>query len=153
MFIAGLMRIGGKALIDLTAYVLMWNPFGQRLYDGEMRAQLLVSNDQTDLASLPSAGLGNPGCECESCKAGVGACQQGAGAGTGTGWPSMSREPPAVTDRGAPPPPPAPPPQSLPESQPGASQPGYLAGPGRALQQSHRSPYGWGADEEKERAA
>jgi hypothetical protein len=145
-FFGSTMRIGGKALIDLVAYVAMWNPFGQRLYDGEMRAQLLASNDQTDLASLPSAGLGNAGCECESCKTGVGACQ----AGTGTGWPSNVREAaPQNEGGGQPPAPPAPPP-TLPEpTQPQASQPGYLAGVGVPL--PLRSPFKWG--EEKEEAA
>jgi hypothetical protein len=148
MFFGSTMRIGGKAIIDLVAYGTMWTPFGQRLYDGEMRAQLLASNDQSDLASLPSAGLGNPGCECEACKVGVGACQ----AGTGTGWPSNVREVAAPSsDGGQAPAPPAPPP-SLPESQPGASEPGYLAGPGLAAM-PRRNPFAWGGEEDKERAA
>ena len=148
MFYAAFLRVGGKALIDLTAYALMRNPFGQRLYDGEMRAQVLASNDQTLLSSLPSAGLGNPGCQCESCTTGVGACQ----AGTGTGWPSNVREVAPQSDGGSPPPPPMPPPQSLPNTEPGASEPGYLAGIAGAL--PARNPFNWGLrEEEKERAA
>lgn len=150
MFFAAFLRVGGKAFIDLTAYALMRNPFGQRLYDGEMRAQVLASNDQTLLSSLPSAGLGNPGCQCENCTTGVGACQ----AGTGTGWPSNVREvapSTSTSDGGAPPPPPMPPPQSLPNTEPGASEPGYLAG---IAALPPRNPFAWGLrDEEKERAA
>jgi hypothetical protein len=146
MFFGSTMRIGGKALIDLVAYVAMWNPFGQRLYDGEMRAQILASSDQTPLSSLPSAGLGSPGCECESCKAGVGACQ----AGTGTGWPSNVREAaPANDGGGQPPAPPAPPPTTT-THQPGASEPGYLAGAGIAALPA-RNPFSWGREEEKEK--
>lgn len=147
-FFGSTMRIGGKALIDLVAYGTMWTPFGQRLYDGEMRAQLLASSDQSDLASLPSAGLGNPGCECEACKVGVGACQ----AGAGMGWPSNVREvAPQMSDGGQPPAPPAPPPQA-PQSEPGASEPGYLAGPIAAL--PARNPFVWGVrDREEEKAA
>ena len=148
----GTVRIVGKGLIDLVAYITMWNPFGQQLYDGEMRAQVIASSDQTPLASLPSAGLGKADCTCHACSAGVGACT-----GVGAGWPSEPREvakpgasapSPATPGSVAPPPPPAPPPP--------ASLPSASAAPGGTLQgipEGHplpvgRNPYKWGSDRE-----
>ena len=146
--LGGTVRIVGKALIDLTAYIVMWNPVGQQLYDGEMRAQNLVAGNTTALSSLPSTGLGSACGECTACTKGVGACSgkaAGAGSPQGAGYPSMPREnanspststPPS--EGGRPPPPPAPPPAHL---SPGGSP---LAGlPER------RNPHLWGAREEE----
>ena len=113
------MRILGKAGIDLVAKLSMWTQNGQRLYDGEMRAQVLASADQTPLASLPSAGLGAADCGCANCKAGVGECGVGKAPAAGTGYPSEPRETAAGAQRAnAPPPPPSPPATS---SLPGGS--------------------------------
>lgn len=137
-------RIVGKALIDLVAYVTMWTPMGQQLYDGEMRAQVYASGDTTPLASLPSTGLG------KAEKAGTGAPANDAGKESGTGWPSMPRETAnaqSTGGEGGAPPPPAPP--TTTSSQPGPSQPGYLAG----LPPKRPNPYLWGHREEQEAAA
>jgi hypothetical protein len=135
-------RIVGKALIDLVAYVTMWTPLGQQLYDGEMRAQVYASGNTDPLTSLPSTGLG--------------AKQTGTGAPAaegdkaekknGTGWPSMPREtanagstggeggalPPAV--------------QPVDRGQPQAGQPGYLAG----LPPKRPNPFLWGHKEQEQ---
>jgi hypothetical protein len=124
-------RIVGKALIDLVAYVTMWNPIGQQLYDGEMRSQVMASGNTDPLASLPSSGLG----KVEK-KAGTG---EAPAKEQGTGWPSTPREVARSGDNGAPPPPaPAVPTTSNP-SPPQAGQPGYLAG----LPPKRKSLYEW----------
>lgn len=131
-------RIVGKALIDLVAYITMWNPLGQQLYDGEMRAQVYASGNTDPLTSLPSTGLGGT-----EKKAGTGEAPKDKDGKVGTAWPSMPRETAnagstATTggNEGGAPPPPAPGPQ--------ASQPGYLAG----LPPKRKSMYEWALREE-----
>jgi len=134
-------RIFGKALIDLVAYVTMWSPVGQQLYDGEMRAQVIASGNLDPLSSLPSTGLGAP-CECAPCKQGVGACEKA----PGTGYPSMPREAAAPSSDGGAPPPPAPPAAELPPP----AQNTYVP-PGNSLQGLQgvpvRNPFQWGHEE------
>jgi hypothetical protein len=146
-FAAGL-RVVGKGLIDLMAFLTKKTGFGQRLYDGEMRAAALKATGQgatptVPLSSLPSAGLGGVpkqglGCKCQE--------QQKPPPPAGTGWPSYPREvaqaggqgggggggqaqPPAAQQL---PPPPPPPPMQAP--------------PAPALEGVRpRNPYHWGA--------
>jgi len=97
-------RTVGKGLIDLLAKVTTSMQLGQRLYDGEMRAQVLAASNGNQsaaaLGNLPAAGLGKVPC---SCKAGCANCQGKAG----VGWPSMPRELPAATSTTTAPPSPA----------------------------------------------
>jgi hypothetical protein len=130
-------RIVGKALIDLVAYVTMWNPIGQQLYDGEMRSQVMASGNTDPLASLPSSGLG--GIEK---KAGTGEAP-GKDA-QGTGWPSTPRERASAESTDAPPPPAPAVPTSSNPSPPQAGQPGYLAG----LPPKRPGLYDWALKEE-----
>lgn len=156
----GVMRIGGKALIDLVSLISMWTKLGERLYDGEMRAQILSSSDQTPLSSLPYAsspttpgvaGAPKPCGECTQCKSGVGACVE-----VGVGWPSMPREN-MPTSSATPPSPPPPPPTTptTPATTPvttqtiqGVARPPALPEPARRM-----SPFAWGAKEEDREAA
>jgi hypothetical protein len=69
-------RVLGKGFQDLMGMVFKKTSFGQRLYDGEMRASALKAGDGSE-ASLPSSGLGAPaiGCgACANCITGVGTC-------------------------------------------------------------------------------
>jgi hypothetical protein len=69
-------RVVGKGLQDLFGMVFKTTSFGQRLYDGEMRAAALKAGDGSE-TSLPSSGLGyaDTGCgACANCVTGVGAC-------------------------------------------------------------------------------
>ena len=149
-FAAGI-RIFGKALIDLAAFLTKKNGFGQRLYDGEMRASALQTTGQgatptVPLTSLPSAGLGGVpkqgqdfGCACTP-------KPQNQQAPAGTGWPSYPREivnqstspggttAPTPTTQALPPPPPPPPAPPAPAQE-------ALVGVPRA---SARNPYLWG---------
>lgn len=138
-------RIFGKAAIDLVAYITMWNPIGQQLYDGEMRAQVYASGNTDPLASLPSSGLGK--------------VDKPAGTGEapakeekpGTGWPSMPREradahsTSGTASEGGAPPPPAPTPRTGPQ----AGEPGYLAG----LPPKRPGLYDWANREERDQVA
>lgn len=90
----------GKGIIDLAAKIATNYGFGQRLYDGEMRASVLAANqgnpNAAALSSLPAASS-----QAQAGAAGV--------PRVGAGWPSMPREPGAVsTATGTPTPPAAP---------------------------------------------
>jgi hypothetical protein len=122
----------GKGIMDLMAKVTTSFGLGQRLYDGEMRAQVLKANSGSNqaaaLANLPAAGLGQPtrqlaaapcagGCGCAKCK------QTAAPTPSGVGWPSQPREitsqstqtqPQAPVSATAPPRQPPPPPNAPP---------------------------------------
>ena len=149
-----ILRIGGKAFIDLIAKLAMWTGTGQRLYDGEMRSMVLTSADQSPLNSLPAAGLGSVGCgSCTACETGVGACTQ-----AGVGYPSVPREAaapssptattPATSNQPAsPPPPPVPPASSSSTTTTTTTTTSPLAG----LPAPRRSMYDWGHQEEEER--
>lgn len=139
-------RIVGKGLIDGLAALTVHTGTGQRLYDGEMRAAVLKSNNgnnQADaLASLPSAGLGATkqlAAPCKDCGP--------AGAKQGAGYPSMPREvaptnqpvqSKAPTPSGTYPNPPPPPPEGF--------NPGPLTGVPRNGVAAKKNPYLWGAD-------
>lgn len=139
-------RIVGKGLTDLVAMVTKTTPIGQRLYDGEMRAAALKSGGSAnpELASLPSAGLGNKapktlaGPDCAPC----------ADKTKGAGYPSMPREvaAPAAgaqqpTTVVAPPPPPPPPPAAVPPSNNGVTL--------RGIPVARRAPgANWGAHDD-----
>jgi hypothetical protein len=123
----------GKGIMDLMAKVTTSFGLGQRLYDGEMRAQVLKANSGSNqaaaLANLPAAGLGQPARQlavapcancgnCAKCKA--------AAAPSGVGWPSQPREitsqstqtqPQAPVSATAPPRQPPPPPNAPPIRQ------------------------------------
>lgn len=73
-------RFLGKALVDLVASLTMKTGWGQRLYDGEMRANSLSKGTAGyPLTSLPSTGLGNAqigvGSCCGNCSAGLPCCR------------------------------------------------------------------------------
>jgi hypothetical protein len=120
----------GKGIMDLMAKVTTSFGLGQRLYDGEMRAQVLKANSGSNqaaaLANLPAAGLGQPARQlaaapCNNCGNCAKCKQPAATAPSGVGWPSQPREitsqsttaqPPVsatAPPRQAPPPPNAPP--------------------------------------------
>lgn len=156
-----LMRVVGKGAIDLIAMVSKWTTFGQRFYDGELRAAALQSGDGSE-ASLPSAGLGGApglGCDCTNCTQGVGACcgtgkaypgaQEGAvGTGkpadAGTGYPSMPREVAPPEGNFVPPPPPPPPAPAL--NQGGSGNMAPLQGVGADVFAVKKNPYDWGRE-------
>lgn len=143
-------RVVGKGVIDGVAMLTRHTGFGQRLYDGEMRAGVLKANNgnnqANDLASLPSAGLGAPkqlaGAPCKDC----GDKQQ-----TGAGYPSMPREvaPPSsgatTAAQQAQTTPPSPPP--APGLTPANFNPGPLTGVPKngAAAPAKKNPYAWGA--------
>ena len=121
-------RIFGKMAIDGLAMLSMKTAIGQQLYDGEMRASVLAANNgngqATQLASLPSAGLGKalPAAsgagkvgkpDCEPCAQQAQQAKQGAGAG----YPSMPREVASQSTTATPPMPPPPPVASSPTAQ------------------------------------
>ena len=144
-FAAGV-RIIGKGVTDLVAGMLTANPIGQQLYDGEMRASVLKSNNgnqsATPLASLPSAGLGRP-------RLGAGAPCAPCADKTGAGYPSMPREVASGAQAPAPtpatqmaPPPPPPPPPAAPAFTNNANG---LTGPGMAGTPK-RGRFNWGND-------
>jgi hypothetical protein len=154
-----MMRIGGKAIIDLLALLTMWTPLGEQLYDGEMRAQILNSNDLAPLASLPYAaspttpgvaGAGKPCGQCAQCKNGVGACNE-----AGMGWPSMPNE--ASAQGGQAPAPPAPPPTITPGGGGGGTTSSPISGIAKApaLPEPFRSanPFLFGEVREREEEA
>lgn len=94
-------RFLGKALIDLVAMATKKTKYGQQFYDAEMRAASMKAGaNGYPLSSLPSTGLGAPGCGCANCSTGIGAC---------CGYVSPSSQ--------APSPPPPPPPASGPTTQ------------------------------------
>jgi len=146
-------RIGGKAFMDLIAKVAMWTEAGQRLYNGEMRAMVMTSSDQSPLTSLPAAGLGAAsGCgSCPSCVLGVGECSTG----PGVGYPSMPRESgqastptsstPSTSGQATNVPPPPLPPATTPTISTTTTTVPALAGVGVS---PRRSLYDWGAREE-----
>lgn len=152
------MRVGGKAFIDLIAKIAMWTKTGQRLYDGEMRAAVMTSADQSPLTSLPAAGLGRVGCgACPSCVMGVGACDHPQ---AGVGYPSMPREtgtpsaptstlPSSANQPANPPPPPLPPPDTSNQTNPNNPNSPLqgVSGPARLPPRS-TSLYDWGHKEE-----
>jgi hypothetical protein len=139
-------RVVGKGVIDGVAALARHTGFGQRLYDGEMRAAVLKANNgnnqANDLASLPSAGLGAPkqlaGAPCKDC-----------GDKTGAGYPSMPRETidgkstqnPSGNGGMTNPTPPAP------ATPPPAFSPGPLTGVPKngAPVAVKKNPYAWGA--------
>lgn len=156
-------RILGKLAIDGLAAMLMTNPTGQQLFDGEMRANLLAQGQTTAQINntLPSAGLGQPPLlkssnHCAPCAAN----QQGTGyPAPGAAWPSLPREIATANQARMPPPatiPPATqPPASLPPATPPPPPPpggpqGQLTGvPGMAAPKRF-NPYLWGYPEQQE---
>lgn len=80
MAFGAFVRIVGKGAIDGIAKLTNTNMVGQRLYDGEMRSQVLAANGGTFPATvqLPTAGLGKalgakpPCAPCDAAKAGAG---------------------------------------------------------------------------------
>jgi hypothetical protein len=156
-------RVVGKGLQTLFAYVFRNASFGQRLYDGEIRASYLKAGGGTipSTVSLPSSGLGEVpelGCgKCANCITGVGACCSRGGQGSmQTPQPTQSVAPP-------PPPPPPPPPTQVPWTPvvPGTfhtvpvrvGPPGIVSRPqaprtgtqGVPSDVQRRSPYQWGS--------
>ena len=144
-------RVVGKGVIDGVAMLTRHTGFGQRLYDGEMRAAVLKANNgnnqANDLASLPSAGLGAPkqlGAPCKD-------CGDKAQPATGAGYPSMPREVAAPTSgattaaQQAQTAPPSPPP--APGLTPANFNPGPLTGVPKngAATPAKKNPYAWGA--------
>lgn len=91
----------GKGIMDLMAKVTTSFGLGQRLYDGEMRAQVLKANSGSNqaaaLANLPAAGLGQPARQlaaapCATANCGNCAKCKQQPAPSGVGWPSQPRE-------------------------------------------------------------
>jgi hypothetical protein len=107
-------RTLGKGLIDLVAVVARKSEVGQRLYDGELRANSLNGGTAAD-TTFPSAGLGRvpralgagaPKCRCGG--SGVGCCSVAPQAPTQP--PGQTATPPQpMTTQVTPPVPPAPP--------------------------------------------
>lgn len=127
-----LVRVGGKAVVDLMAKLLKKNATGQRLYAAEMRAAALKAGDGSE-ANIVSTGLGLPyygnrqlgmgGCQCANCRTGVGACCMKAGPAPVPPQPvPPSPQPPPPM-----PPPPLPPP--APQPPPPAPKPGVTGVP------------------------
>lgn len=116
-----LVRVGGKAFVDLMAKLLKKNATGQRLYAAEMRAAALKAGDGSE-ANIVSTGLGLPyygnrqlgmgGCQCQNCRTGVGSCCRTM-APTPVP-PQPVPQPPAPQPPAPQPPPPLPPPPPMP---------------------------------------
>jgi hypothetical protein len=124
-----LMRVGGKGLTDLCAYLTSGTMFGNQVFVNEERAQTFMTGATLSAGNLPTSGLGRP--------AGVGgghhghwlsngapvpppgtacACGNNACGGCGGSAPRPPVRPPATSASSAqaancPPPPPPPPPQ------------------------------------------
>jgi hypothetical protein len=125
-----LMRVGGKGLTDLAAYLTSGSLFGNQVFINEQRAQAALPNATVQSSNLPTSGLGRlpagvggghhghwlsngakvppPGSPC--------ACGNNACGGCGGSAPRPPVRPPATSASSAqaancPPPPPPPPPQ------------------------------------------
>jgi hypothetical protein len=114
-------RTGVKSLGDLLAFALKGTGFGQRIYDGEARAQALKAGAGAE-QYLPSTGLGRAnvkgvaGCG-DGCCGGCGPCKQKAAAQQQP--PSTQQQPPSQQQQ---PPPPPPPPTVVQVQPPGGQQ-------------------------------
>lgn len=101
-------RTGVKSLGDLLAFALKGTGFGQRIYDGEARAQALKAGAGAE-QYLPSTGLGRANVKgtagCGTCGDG---CNCGPCASKRAQAPQQQVQPPSTQQQQPPPPPPPP---------------------------------------------